>query len=166
MMSSSYWGHLTVHGNILRQNRWCFLPVNINNCSWGCWRCCWGNKSILCVCVSSRSPTERKCITSVRWPHLGNRQSLFPPLPVPPFWTHVHTHVQMNWHTFINTHAGLERQHMMQEPRHRPMWGTLNGGWDLSTQEVTKTPLNDCVCWIKHTVITSSHYKINNFRLL
>lgn len=67
----------------------------------------------------------------------------------------------MNWHTFINTHVGFDCQQMLQEPWHRPLRGTLNGGWDLSTQEVTNTP-NHSVCCIKHTVI-SSYYKNNNF---
>lgn len=82
-------------GNILRQNRWCILPVNINSRTRGCWWCCRGNKTILCVCVCSRSPTERKCITAASWPHLGNRQSLFPPLLVPPCGhTHARSHTK------------------------------------------------------------------------
>lgn len=47
-----------------------------------------------CVCVCSRSLTrERKCIMAACWPHLRNRQSLFPAFTVPPLGcTKAHTH--------------------------------------------------------------------------
>lgn len=83
-----------------------------------------------------------------------------PTTACPTLWTQACAHIQMKWHTFINTHVKLDCQQMLQEPRHRPWRGTLNGGWDLSIQEVTNTP-NHSVCCVKHTAI-SSYYKNNN----
>ena len=54
------------------------------------------------MCVCSRSLTrERKCIMAACWPHLGNRQSLFPCTACPTLWMHDSAHTST--HTLLLT---------------------------------------------------------------
>lgn len=87
------WDCLTAQGRYFVANRGCLFASKDQQVQLGVVGGAAGAIEPFCVCVSSRNPSERKCIMPAHWPHLRNRHFLFPSLPVPPFgYKRVHKH--------------------------------------------------------------------------
>lgn len=97
----------------------------------------------VCLCVFVLTAGVLANGSASCWPHLGNRQSLFPPLPVPPFWhTRAHSHTNELTRLLTQTLALMPKNDAGTQTHEK------HSQWRVGFKYNRKhSPLKDCVCW-------------------